>query len=108
MTTRKVDVIRRIPFDEAALRSGDPIKQAKAIKDIVKVLQIILEDITSVTNLNVDLFDGEALYSKAKLADGTYPIGSWRLIQVGDNWERQVQLTLNVWTKAGTFNRPKT
>ena len=106
MTIERVDTDIRIPFDKDALSSSDPVEQADALLDIVKVLQNLLEQLVTVTNLNVDAFDGEAIYSKLKDVNGDYPIGTWRLIQVGDNWERQVQLTLGTWTFAGDFERP--
>lgn len=107
MTITRIDTDIKIPFDFVALSNRDPKEQARGILQIVKALQEILEQIITVSNLSVDLNDG-ALYSKLKQADGTYPLGTWRLIQVGDNWERQVQLTLNEWTFAGNFERPGT
>ena len=105
MTISRLDDDVKIPYDEAALKSGDPLRVSLYLLDLVRTLQELLVDISRVTNSAVDLSDGEAIYSKSKV-DGLYPIGTWRLIQVGDNWERQVQLTLNTWTFAGDFERP--
>jgi len=96
----------RLPFDEEALLSGDPVQITDELRKLVKTLQELLEDITIISNYAVDLIDGEAIYSKLKNPDGTYPLGTWRFIQVGDNWERQVQLVLGVWTFAGYFGLP--
>ncbi len=106
MAIEKLDTDFRLPLDTEALNSGNPKKMAEYIVELVKVLQILLENITVVANLAIDQADGEAIYSKLKLADGTYPIGAWRLIQVENNWQRQVQLTLGTWTEAGNFERP--
>ena len=106
MTIEKIDPDVMIPFNEEAILTGDPVKIAEEWRQLVKTLQDLLEKITLVSNYSLDLYDGEAIYSKLKLADGTYPIGTWRLIQVGDNWERQVQEVLGVWTFAGYFGLP--
>jgi len=108
MTTKIVhlDPDVRLPFDEEALLSGDPVRITDEQRKLVKTLQELLEKITIVSNHAVDLFDGEAIYSKLKNPDGSYPIGTWRLIQVGDNWERQVQQILGTWTFAGYFGLP--
>ena len=101
-----LDTDVRIPYDEEALKSGDPVRLAEYVLELVKTLQERMEEFVTVANYAVDLLDGEAIYSNLKLADGSYPLGTWRFIQVGDNWERQVQLTLGVWTFAGDFERP--
>ena len=105
-TIERLDPDVRIPYDEIAIRSEDPVRLADYLLELVTALQTLLEDITTVANYGVDLFDGEALYSKLKDSDGNYPIGTWRLIQVDNNWERQVQLTVGTWTFAGDFERP--
>ena len=105
-TIERVEEEIRIPYDEPAIRSGNPVQLANYILSLVKVLQRLLEDHSQAINLTVDSFDGEALYLATKNPDGTYPIGTWRFIQVGNNLERQVQLTLGVWTFAGDFERP--
>lgn len=101
-----LDIDIELPYDEEALLSGDPVRVSEYLLNLVKVLQELLEKITIVSNYSIDLVSGEAIYSKLKLVDGNYPIGTWRLIQVGDNWERQVQEVLGVWTFAGDFERP--
>ena len=101
-----LDAEVQLPYDEEALLSGDKNRIADEWLELVKTLQELLEKITVVANYALDLYDGEAIYSKLKLADGSYPLGTWRFIQVGDNWERQVQLVLGVWTFAGYFGLP--
>lgn len=102
----KIDADLQIPYDEEALLSGDPARIADYQLQLVKTLQELLQKIAEVANYAVDLFDGEAIYSQLKNVDGSYPLGTWRLIQIGNNWERQVQLILGVWTFAGDFERP--
>ena len=102
----RLDTEVRLPYDKEALLSGDKNQIADEWLELIKTLQDLLEKIMVVANYSVDLYDGEAIYSKLKLADGTYPIGTWRFIQVGDNWERQVQLVLGEWTFAGDFVKP--
>ncbi len=102
----RLDPDVRIPYDEAALRSDDPARLAEYVLELVKTLQELLEKITVSTNYSTDLFDGEALYSKLKDSNGDYPIGAWRLIQVGEEWQRQVQLTIGTWSFAGSFEVP--
>lgn len=102
----RLDTEVRLPYDEEALLSGDKNRIADEWLELIKTLQDLLEKITVVANYAVDLYDGEAIYSKLKLADGSYPLGTWRFIQIGDNWERQVQQVLGVWTFAGRFGLP--
>lgn len=102
----RLDTEVKLPYDEEALLSGDKNRVADEWLELIKTLQERLEKIMVVSNYTLDLYDGEAIYSKLKLADGSYPIGTWRLIQVGDNWERQVQEVLGVWTFAGYFGLP--
>lgn len=97
-----------IPYDEAALLSKDPVIVAGYILKLVKTLQELLEQLQTVTNFNVDMSDGDAIYSKLKQADGTYPLNTWRLIQVDNDWQRQVQLVVGTWTFAGSFQQPVT
>ena len=106
MTVEHLDSEVRIPYDEAALLSNNPQQLADYIKELVITLQDLIEKITTIANYSIDLFDGNALYSKLKNTDGTYPLNTWRLIQVGNDWERQVQLTLGTWTFAGAFENP--
>ncbi len=101
----KLDPDVRIPYDEAALLSGDPVQTADYLLELVKTLQELLEKITIVTNYAVDLVDGEAIYYALKQADGTYPDGTWRRIQVGDNLEDQVKIA-GVWRFAQRRERP--
>ena len=101
-----LDTDVQLPYDEEALKSDNPVRIANYLLELVKTLQELLEKMTVISNYAVDLIDGEAIYSKLKNADGSYPVGTWRLIQVGNNWERQVQLTLGTWTFAGDFERP--
>ena len=96
----------KLPFDEEAILTGDPVKIAEEWRELVKTLQGLLEKITVQANYGLDLVSGDAIYSKVKNPDGTYPLGTWRMIQVGDNWERQVQQALGVWTFAGHFGLP--
>lgn len=106
MTIQKIDPDVMIPFDEEAILTGDPKKLAEEWRELVKTLQELLEKITEAANYALDLVPGDAIYSKVKNPDGTYPLGTWRLIQVGNNWERQVQLVLGKWEFAGHFSIP--
>jgi len=106
MPIDRIDPDVMIPFDEDAILAGDPVKLAEEWRELVKTLQELLERITTATNYSLDLVPGDAIYSKVKNPDGNYPLGTWRLIQVGDNWQREVQLALGSWTYAGDFERP--
>lgn len=106
MTIEHLDSEVRIPFDEQAIRSNNPEQLSDYIRELVITLQDLIEKITVISNYSVDLVDGSALYSKLKNADGSYPLGTWRLTQVDDDWQRQVQLTLGIWTFAGSFEVP--
>ena len=70
----------RLPFDEVVLQSGDPIRLAHYLRELVTALQTLLEDINKIVNFGIDLTDGEALYLALKDSTGEYPIGTWRFI----------------------------
>ena len=108
MTTvlEKISPDFKIPYDEAALRSGDPVRLTAYLLELAETLQLLLRDIIDAANFSLALADGDAVYYALPGADGNYPIGTWRRIQVGDNLEDQVQLTLGVWTMAQTRERP--
>lgn len=101
----KLDTDVRIPFDEEALKSGDPVRTADYMLELVKTLKELLEKITVVSNYAVDLIDGEAIYYALRGSDGTYPNGTWRRIQVGNNLEDQVKIA-GTWTLVQRRERP--
>lgn len=100
-----LDTDVKIPFDEEALKSGDPVRTSDYLLELVKTLQELLEKITVVSNYAIDLVDGEAVYYALKGSDGTYPNGTWRSIQVGDNLEQQVKID-GTWTIVQRRERP--
>jgi len=102
----RLDTNIRIPYDEDALRSGNPVRVAEYLLELVKTLQGLLEKITDATNYAIDLTDGEAVYFDLKQADGTYADGTWRRMQVGDNLEDQVKIN-GTWTQVQVRERPE-
>lgn len=92
MTLERLDTEVRIPYDEMVLKSGDPVKIADYMLELVKTLQELLERITVISNYSIDLSTGEAVYYALPQDDGTYPDGTWRRIQVGDNLEDQKKI----------------
>lgn len=100
-----LDTDVKIPFDEEALKSGDPVRIADYQHELVKTLQDILEKLTTVANYAVDLVDGESVYYALKGSDGEYSNGTWRSIQVGDNLEQQVKIA-GTWTMVQRRERP--
>lgn len=101
----KLDTGFQIPYDEEALKSENAITREEALYKIIVWLQDILEKITVVSNYSTDLVDGEAIYYALKQSDGTYPDGTWRRIQVGDNLEDQVKID-GEWTFVQRRVRP--
>lgn len=101
-----LDTDVRIPYDEEALKSGDPVRLADYVLELVKTTQELLEKLTRVANYAVDLVDGEAVYYSLKGSDGEYPNGTWRSIQVGDNLEQQVKIA-GTWTMVQRRGRPE-
>lgn len=106
MTIDRLDSDFKIPYDEEALRSGDPVRMSLYLLEFAETIQLLLARITDVANFSLSLADGDAVYYALPDSDGNYPIGTWRRIQVGDNLEDQVQLILGVWTMAQTRERP--
>jgi hypothetical protein len=102
-TIERLDTDVRIPYDEEALRSGDPARLAGYLLELVKTLQELLEQITVVSNYNIDAFDGEALYLATKDANGEYPDNAWRLIIVSNALEIQKKIS-GTWTKIAKHN----
>ncbi len=108
----KLDADLELPFDELVFASDDPKLLKEYILLLVKTLQENLRVNATVTNLGIDQTDGDAIYYALKSVDGTYPEGTWRRIQVGDNLEDQVLLDgdslSGTWTMAQRRKRPKT
>jgi len=104
-TIEHIDTEVRIPYDEEALLSKNPVRTAEYLLELVKTLEELLEKIVVVANFAIDLNDGEAIYYAMKNSSGEYPNGTWRRIQVGDNLEDQVKLD-GTWTMAQTRERP--
>lgn len=105
MSIEHLDTDVRIPYDEDALMSGDPTRTAEYLLELVKTLQELLEKITVASNYSIDLTSGEAVYFALRGADGTYPNGTWRRIQKGDNLETQVKIA-GTWTQQQVSERP--
>lgn len=82
----------KIPYDEAALTSGDPARTAAYLLELAETLQLLLNDIVTVANFSLSLADGDAVYYALPGSDGEYPDGTWRRIQVGDNLEDQKKI----------------
>ena len=95
----------KLPFDEQILLSGTREQRTDEQRKLVKSLQDLLEKLTTLANFAVDLIDGEAVYYGLKQSDGTYPDGTWRRIQVGNNLEDQVKIS-GTWTTVQTRERP--
>ncbi len=93
MTIPKLSEPVKLPFDEEALRSGNPSQVFDYMVLFVKTLQELLDEITRNLNFAVDLTDGEAVYWGLRGSDGEYPDGTWRRIRVGVNLEDQVRIS---------------
>ena len=87
-----------LPFDSEALLSKDPKRLEEYILILVKTIQDLLNRVSEVANLGIDLNDGEALYLGLKDASGAYPDGTWRLIIVSGALEMQKKIS-------GTFTK---
>lgn len=109
MTIRRIDQDITLPFEEEAILSRDPARLAAFLKRFKNELERQLEANRDTTNLLVDNTDGVGLYSRAKDSTGQYPIGTWRLVQDGDNWVREVLTDINAdtWTLAGRWKPAK-
>ncbi len=107
MTSRleRIPTDVRLPFNERALRSGDPTLLTEYLLELVRTLQELLEKITVAANYAIDVVDGEAVYYALRDSDGEYPNGTWRRIQVGDNLEDQVKIN-GTWTLSQRRERP--
>ena len=92
MTIEKIDPDFKLPFNEAAILSGDPQELNEYLLTLVKQLQDLVDRFAIVANFTVDLVDGAAVYYALKAEDQDYPDGTWRRLQVGGNLEDQVKL----------------
>lgn len=101
----RLDSDVRLPFDEDALRSGEPAELTDYLRRLVKTLQELLEKITIVANSGVDSNDGEYVYFGLKGSDGEYPNGVWRRGRSGDNLVDQVKID-GTWNTVHTRERP--
>lgn len=84
-----------LPYDEDALLSGDATAVAEYTLELVNTIQEILLALTAATNKIVSSVVGDAIYYAPASPDGTYPNGTWRRIQVGENLELQKKISGN-------------
>ena len=93
MVISRVDEPVRLPPYEDALLGNDPKKIVQYLILLVRTLQGILEQLAEVTNLGVDLNDGDASYLGSKNELGVYPIGTFRWIKIDEAVELQEKVT---------------
>jgi len=93
----------KIPYDEESIKSGDPVLLAEYQLVLVKTLQELLSNITTVLNYAVDMSDGEAIYLGLKDSTGEYPDNTWRFIPIGGALEIQKKLS-GEWVKIAKHN----
>jgi len=105
MPIEHLDTDVRIPYDEEALKSGNPVRIAEYMLELVKTVQEFLEKITTATNYAIDIVPGMGIYFGLKQEDGTYPNGTWRIIRAGNDLEQQVKIA-GVWTLVHRRERP--
>ena len=102
----RIDLDTVLPWDEEAIKSGDPARMAEYMLELTEALQEIISSVASIANAAVTLVTSTENYYDLPDEFGDYPIGTWRRVQVGDNLEDQVQLTLGVWTTGHVRERP--
>ncbi|KKL80110.1 hypothetical protein LCGC14_2008040 [marine sediment metagenome] len=102
----KLDTEVRLPYDEEALLSKDPVRIADYLLELVKATQELLEKLTVISNYSVDLATGEAVYYALPQDDGTYPDGTWRRIQNGESLEDQKKID-GAWVMAQRREPPE-
>ena len=103
----KLDPDFRIPYDEAAIKSGDPIRLADYNLELVKTLEELLRRLTDVANFALSLSDGGIVYyALPDSITGAYPDGTWRRLQVGSSLVDQ-KLIDGTWTEVHVREEPE-
>ena len=102
MSLERIGTGVKLPYRPELILSNDPRKLNVYIRELLQFLEELQDQIISLMNLGVDLTDGNAVYFATKNEAGEYPEGTWRLIPVGENLERQ-KLTSGIWKTAGTW-----
>lgn len=102
----RIDLDLKLPWDEEAIKSGDPNRTADYLLELTEALQAVIGNIASIANASVTIITSTEKYYDVPDENGDYPLGTWRRVQVDDNLEDQVQLTQDVWTTAHTRERP--
>lgn len=99
-----LDTDQILPYDEVALLSGNPESLAAYMLELTDTMQELLVALSIATNNIISSVTGDAIYYAAADPDGTYPDGTWRRMQVGDNLELQVKISGN-WVTTKTEER---
>ena len=87
MTIERLDEEIQLPLDMPAILSGDPIRLASYLRELVSELQQFkMFDIHQRINLLLDRQPGNEIYLGGKDANGNYPDGTWR-IRTNDDGE---------------------
>ena len=102
----RIDLDTTLPWDEDAIKSGDPIRMAEYMLELTEALQQVISNIASISNASVTFVTATEKYYDTPDEFGNYPLGTWRRVQVGNNLEDQVQLTQGVWTTVHVRERP--
>ena len=106
---KKIPEEVKLPFDADAITAGRrPL--AAYIRKLINSIEDQFEINRDTTNLLVDNTDGEGLYSRARDSSGQYPLGTWRLVQDGDDWvrERLTDVDKDTWEFTGRWKPAKT
>ena len=87
-----------LPFDRAAIESGDPSTLADYLYELVKALETrVIKDVHTTVNLMLDLSSGTWFYFGTPDSDGAYADGSWRIGVVDGGVEIQEKVS-GTWT----------
>ena len=94
MTINNVEELR-VPYYENQITSGDPGQLNDWVRDLVKSLQAWSDQITNVTNQQLNQDNSDATYwGSIDGVTGDWIDGTWRLIKIADN-DMQMQKRIN-------------
>jgi len=99
MSIERLDEEVQLPLDMPAILSGDPVRLAAYLRELVQELQHFrVFDIHQRVNLLLDRQPGDTIYLGGKDASGEYPDGTWRIKANDDGELSREKKVAGTWT----------
>lgn len=90
----------KVPLYETHILSKDPQQLLDWARDLVQSLQIWADQITNITNQQLNASNADAIYFGTLDENGEWKIGTWRYIKIADDdFQLQKKIDVDEWEK---------